>query len=531
MLRVPGRGAAAGLAGGQPGRARARPARRTPRRLRSVLGAPLLEQLRRRRLRPARHRHQRAGRLPHRRRARHLPRLRPLARRRGRGRRGSSGWSPRSAAAASADDAELAAHVSTIEAARDMDVLRSALGPRAARLLRQVLRHQARRDLRRAVPRARSAGSSSTAPSTCRCRSRELSLGQAEGFETALRAYVDNCVETDRLLLPRRLRRRGAGPDHRLPRRGRRRAAADPGRARAHRSATPSTASSRRSTTATTGPSCPRALRAGFDGDGTALLQLADVYSSRGPEAATPTTAARRSSRSTASTTRTPLPAERVPAQLAAFREVSPTFGDVFAWGLTGCLGQVAESTEEPLEIDGAGAAPIVVIGTTRDPATPYAWAEALADQLDSGGAGQPRRRRPHRLPVRQRLRRRGGRGLLPRRARCPRTGCPAEAQRGLTGSAIDWIRRVASSIISRAAVESVAPARCTIGEGVELPRPQRRQPGVRREPGQQLLGGAARDRPSRPAPSRPARRRSRRPRPRSGSAGCGRSRASSAAG
>ena len=31
------------------------------------------------------------------------------------------------------------------------------------------------------------------------------------------------------------------------------------------------------------------------------------------------------------------------------------------------------------------GAAPILVIGTTGDPATPYEWAEALADQLDSG--------------------------------------------------------------------------------------------------------------------------------------------------
>jgi tryptophan synthase beta subunit len=26
-----------------------------------------------------------------------------------------------------------------------------------------------------------------------------------------------------------------------------------------------------------------------------------------------------------------------------------------------------------------------VVIGTTRDPATPYEWAESLADQLESG--------------------------------------------------------------------------------------------------------------------------------------------------
>jgi hypothetical protein len=42
-------------------------------------------------------------------------------------------------------------------------------------------------------------------------------------------------------------------------------------------------------------------------------------------------------------------------------------------------------STEEPLDIRAEGAAPIVVVGTTRDPATPYEWAVALADQLESG--------------------------------------------------------------------------------------------------------------------------------------------------
>jgi len=31
------------------------------------------------------------------------------------------------------------------------------------------------------------------------------------------------------------------------------------------------------------------------------------------------------------------------------------------------------------------GAAPILVVGTTGDPATPYAWSKSLAEQLDSG--------------------------------------------------------------------------------------------------------------------------------------------------
>ena len=42
-------------------------------------------------------------------------------------------------------------------------------------------------------------------------------------------------------------------------------------------------------------------------------------------------------------------------------------------------------SSEEPLDIRGEGAAPILVLGTSRDPATPMKWAEALAAQLDSG--------------------------------------------------------------------------------------------------------------------------------------------------
>jgi hypothetical protein len=39
----------------------------------------------------------------------------------------------------------------------------------------------------------------------------------------------------------------------------------------------------------------------------------------------------------------------------------------------------------EPAPIRAAGAPPILVVGTTRDSVTPYAWAQRLADQLESG--------------------------------------------------------------------------------------------------------------------------------------------------
>ena len=39
----------------------------------------------------------------------------------------------------------------------------------------------------------------------------------------------------------------------------------------------------------------------------------------------------------------------------------------------------------EPAPIAAKGTGPILVIGTTGDPATPYAWSESLAQQLDQG--------------------------------------------------------------------------------------------------------------------------------------------------
>jgi len=42
-------------------------------------------------------------------------------------------------------------------------------------------------------------------------------------------------------------------------------------------------------------------------------------------------------------------------------------------------------ASEKPRDVHAKGAAPIVVIGTTRDPATPMKWAVDLAGQLDSG--------------------------------------------------------------------------------------------------------------------------------------------------
>lgn len=74
--------------------------------------------------------------------------------------------------------------------------------------------------------------------------------------------------------------------------------------------------------------------------------------------------------------------------EMVAFRDeiakVAPTFADSFAM-VPGCETWPVQSTRTPAPVHASGAAPILVVGTTGDPATPYAWAQALADQLDSG--------------------------------------------------------------------------------------------------------------------------------------------------
>ena len=69
----------------------------------------------------------------------------------------------------------------------------------------------------------------------------------------------------------------------------------------------------------------------------------------------------------------------------ASLAAVAPTFGPYFGYGDLSCVNWPYQGDRARAEIHAEGAAPILVIGTTGDPATPYQWAVALAEQLDSG--------------------------------------------------------------------------------------------------------------------------------------------------
>ncbi|MEV8594689.1 alpha/beta hydrolase [Streptomyces sp. NPDC052012] len=75
---------------------------------------------------------------------------------------------------------------------------------------------------------------------------------------------------------------------------------------------------------------------------------------------------------------------DEVREALPDFEKASPVFGEGLAWAALNCAYWPVEATGEPQRIEAKGAAPIVVVGTTRDPATPYRWAQALAGQLSS---------------------------------------------------------------------------------------------------------------------------------------------------
>ena len=285
-------------------------------------------------------------------------------------------------AACEANSGPLLSHVSTIEAARDMDVLRSALGEEKLTYLGASYGTKLGATYAELFPdkvgRFVLDGAVDVSLDL-----ETMSLDQAAGFETALRAYVQNCLDsTDNCFL-------GDTVDEGL---------ATITGLLADIEEQPLPAGDRELAigNAFYGIVAPlynrdywfllsTALSSALEGKGSALMQLSDLYSSRGTDGTYDNNSMEAIYAINCLDDPSSIPFGKVAAEIPAFEEASPTFGDVFAWGLTGCRGSKARSSEEPLDIRGEGAAPILVLGTTRDPATPMKWAVALADQLDSG--------------------------------------------------------------------------------------------------------------------------------------------------
>jgi pimeloyl-ACP methyl ester carboxylesterase len=124
-------------------------------------------------------------------------------------------------------------------------------------------------------------------------------------------------------------------------------------------------------------------LAGAFGGDGSVLLQLANLLLERNRDGTYSNLVDADTAISCVDRPwPRPLAAWRAAASAAA--RAAPLFGAPIVWGNLPCAYWPVPSDPLPA-ITAAGAPPILVVGTTRDPATPYRWAQALARDLSSG--------------------------------------------------------------------------------------------------------------------------------------------------
>jgi hypothetical protein len=69
-------------------------------------------------------------------------------------------------------------------------------------------------------------------------------------------------------------------------------------------------------------------------------------------------------------------------AEAAQLKQDSPTLGEFFAYGGVNCRDWPYKPVRTPAPAHYTGQSPILVVGTTGDPATPYEWAGNLRKQL-----------------------------------------------------------------------------------------------------------------------------------------------------
>jgi pimeloyl-ACP methyl ester carboxylesterase len=130
-------------------------------------------------------------------------------------------------------------------------------------------------------------------------------------------------------------------------------------------------------------PVLQTALRDAFGGDGTVLIELADALTERNRNG-TYSNLADANTAINCLDRPWPRSVASWSTAAAAASKAAPQFGASIVWGSLACAYWPVASYPLPV-IRAAGAPPVLVVGTTRDPATPYRWAQALARDLASG--------------------------------------------------------------------------------------------------------------------------------------------------
>ena len=276
----------------------------------------------------------------------------------------------------------LAEHMSTVEVARDMDILRAALGRVKLDFFGASYGTFLGATYADLFPEfvGRMVLDGALDPSLS---NEQLSLDQARGFQTALDAYLEYCVSEGDCPLGNSLADASANLRKFLDSLD-----AKPLPTGTDRELTEGLASMgiwlplyARSLWDLLTPALAAAIE---DGDGAQLLELSDYYTGRGKNSYKDNSMNALYAVNCLDHNDF-LTADQVPSRIPAFEEVAPVFGRSFAYSLSNCADWPIKSGNRTHALRAVGAPPIVVIGTTRDPATPYKWAASLAEQLESG--------------------------------------------------------------------------------------------------------------------------------------------------
>ncbi|MFJ5090430.1 alpha/beta hydrolase [Streptomyces sp. NPDC088674] len=273
-------------------------------------------------------------------------------------------------------------HVSTTDAARDMDLLRQVLGDKKLNYfgisygteLGGVYAHLFPKKVGRAVFDA------VVDPTE---NSEQGSLGQAKGFQLALDNFADDCVKqgedctigNSRDAIEKRVAKLLKDLDTKpLPGLGERRltqSAGTGGIAQALYSKD-------------YWPYLREGLQQAYDGDGRVLMALSDAMNGRNEDGSYSNITAANVAINCADDKERYSMAD-VEKKLPEFREASPLFGDFLAWSLVSCTDWAVRGAASHPDVSAPGAPPILVVGNTGDPATPYEGAARMAKQLGKG--------------------------------------------------------------------------------------------------------------------------------------------------
>ncbi|MGW2762688.1 alpha/beta hydrolase [Streptomyces sp. NPDC001275] len=125
-------------------------------------------------------------------------------------------------------------------------------------------------------------------------------------------------------------------------------------------------------------------LQLAYAGNGQILMLLSDAMNGRNANGEYNNLAAANTAINCADQKQRYTPAF-VEQKLPEFRAASPVFGDFLAWGMLSCTQWAVPGAAAHADVSAPGSVPILVVGNTGDPATPYGGAKRMADALGKG--------------------------------------------------------------------------------------------------------------------------------------------------